>query len=600
MAESNTTSSTPAPDAGEAPVERAPAELKTGAEESAPEPTKESIEQEANGAEEKSADNPTAQEDKKESSDAPAEPAETSAESGDAKKSDEGAATPAESQPAAVPEANGTPPSTKKSSKRKSTGGDNKSKLNRKKSQSRITHLDAKAGEYYLARLRSFPPWPAIICDEEILPQTLLSTRPVTAQRPDGTYREDYADGGKRVAERTFPVMFLQTNEFAWIPNTDLAPLDPATCKDVSEKGKAKALIAAYHVAAEGNDLAHFKDLLADHQRAIEQEEEERDAQVAAKATAKAEKDAKKNKRKSMEIHDDVEMEDVDEESKQPKSSKKRKKDTEAAEGDEKPAKTPKTGTKLKLTNPKTPTGETGKKAPGSRAKQSANKKGKAAASDESDESRPVSKEPEPQINLEEAKKKREKEVLFVRHRLQKGFISRDHPPKEEEMSQMSGLFTKLEKINDLEVSIIRETKIHKVLRMIIKLPNIPRDEEFNFRKRALDILSKWSSVMDDRSTPAGDKKEKTDKPKANGVRSAKSEPKSEKEDDTKLDSPDQDTPMPDAEEKTEETPVPVKGEAGKEASEPVAETAGDKEKPADDKKAEELEKEKETTEAAD
>jgi hypothetical protein len=160
----------------------------------------------------------------------------------------------------------------------------------------------------------------------------------------------------------------------------------------------------------------------------------------------------------------------------------------------------------------------------------------------------------------------------------------------------MSGLFTKLEKINDLEVSIIRETKIHKVLRMIIKLPNIPRDEEFNFRKRALDILSKWSSVMDDRSTPAGDKKkEKSDNPKANGVRSAKSE----KEDDTKLDSPDQDTPMPDVEEKTEETLAPVKGEAGKETSEPVAETAEDKEKPADDEKAEEPEKEKETTEVA-
>ncbi|KAL5337836.1 hypothetical protein BJX70DRAFT_224726 [Aspergillus crustosus] len=596
MADANTTSSAPAPDAGEAPVDRAPAELKAGAEESVPEATKENTEQEANGAEEKQADSIAVKEDKKDSSDHPAEKPDTSAESADAKKSDEDAAAPAESQPAAALEANGTPSSNKKStSKRKSTGGDTKSKLNRKKSQSRITHLDAKAGDYYLARLRSFPPWPAIICNEEILPQTLLSTRPVTAQRPDGTYREDYADGGKRVAERTFPVMFLQTNEFAWIPNTDLAPLDPTTCKEVSEKGKAKALVAAYHVAAENHDLAYFKDLLTDHQHAIEQEEEERDAQAAAKAAAKAEKDAKKNKRKSMEIHDDVDMEDAAE-SKQPKSSKKRKKEAET-EGDEKPAKTPKTGTKLKLTTPKTPTGETGKKASGSRAKQSASKKGKAASED-SDESRPVSKEPEPQINLAEAKKKREKEVLFVRHRLQKGFISRDQPPKEDEMSQMSSLFTKLERINDLEVSIIRGTKIHKVLRMIIKLPNIPRDEEFNFRKRALDILSKWSSVMDDRSTPAGDKKkEKADKSKANGVHGAESELKSEKEDDTKLDSPAEDTPMPDVDEKAEETPVPVKGGVGKEASAPAAETEEDKEKPTEEKS--EKQEEKEATETA-
>ena len=76
-----------------------------------------------------------------------------------------------------------------------------------------MTNLNAKPGEYYLARLRSYPPWPSIICDEEILPQTLLGTRPVTAQRSDGSYREDYAEGGKRAHERTFPVMFLETNE---------------------------------------------------------------------------------------------------------------------------------------------------------------------------------------------------------------------------------------------------------------------------------------------------------------------------------------------------------------------------------------------------
>jgi hypothetical protein len=78
------------------------------------------------------------------------------------------------------------------------------------------------------------------------------------------------------------------------------------------------------------------------------------------------------------------------------------------------PAKTPKTGTKLKLTTPKTPTGETGKKAAGSRAKQTASsKKGKAAANEDSDESSPPAKEPEPKVNVEEAKKKREKEGMF-------------------------------------------------------------------------------------------------------------------------------------------------------------------------------------------
>lgn len=117
----------------------------------------------------------------------------------------------------------------------------------------------------------------------------------------------------------------------AWIPNTDLTPLDPASCKDVPEKGKSKLLLAAYAVAAEGHDLQYFKDLLADHQRALQQELEEQEAQQAAKEAAKAEREAKKNKRKSMDIVDDLEdidMEDADE-PKKAKTSKKRKKDAE-------------------------------------------------------------------------------------------------------------------------------------------------------------------------------------------------------------------------------------------------------------------------------
>jgi PWWP domain len=116
-------------------------------------------------------------------------------------------------------EANGSPAtSSKKQSngKRKSTGGipEHKSKkLNKKKSMQKITHLDAHPGDYYFARLKSYPPWPSIICDEDMLPPSLITTRPVTTKQQDGTYRADYADGGKKAHERTYPIMFLQTNE---------------------------------------------------------------------------------------------------------------------------------------------------------------------------------------------------------------------------------------------------------------------------------------------------------------------------------------------------------------------------------------------------
>lgn len=74
-------------------------------------------------------------------------------------------------------------------------------------------NLDAKPGDYFWARLKGYPPWPAIICDEDMLPESLLGTRPVTAMRPDGTYRTDYEDAGKNARDRTYAVMYLGTNE---------------------------------------------------------------------------------------------------------------------------------------------------------------------------------------------------------------------------------------------------------------------------------------------------------------------------------------------------------------------------------------------------
>ena len=131
----------------------------------------------------------------------------------DAEEAGEAATTGSSS---AAPPMNGTPSVAKRasmggSSKKKSSAvPEHKSKkLNKKKSKP-LTNLDAKPGQYYIARMKGHPPWPSIICDEEMLPPSLLNTRPVTAQLPDGNFKKpEYADGGKRAYERTFPIMFL-------------------------------------------------------------------------------------------------------------------------------------------------------------------------------------------------------------------------------------------------------------------------------------------------------------------------------------------------------------------------------------------------------
>lgn len=104
-------------------------------------------------------------------------------------------------------------PTAKGKARRKSTADSKGKTLSKKASKARLTHTEAKPGDHFLVKLKGFPAWPAIICLESMLPNALQTSRPVTAARSDGTYTEAYADGGKRVNDRSFPVMYLSTNE---------------------------------------------------------------------------------------------------------------------------------------------------------------------------------------------------------------------------------------------------------------------------------------------------------------------------------------------------------------------------------------------------
>lgn len=70
-------------------------------------------------------------------------------------------------------------------------------------------------------------------------------------------------------------------------------------------------------------------------------------------------------------------------------------------------------------------------------------------------------------------------------------------------MADMSQYFTQLEGYADLEPQIIRVTKIHKVLRAVLKLSSIPKDEEFNFKKRSTELLDAWNAAIEGNAAPA-------------------------------------------------------------------------------------------------
>lgn len=111
-------------------------------------------------------------------------------------------------------------------------------------------------------------------------------------------------------------------------------------------------------------------------------------------------------------------------------------------------------------------------------------------------------------------------------------------------MLPMSEFLAKLETFPDLEVNIIRATKINKVLKAILKLDTIPKEDEFKFKSRSQALLDKWNKILAADGTPAasttngvngtsGDAAAK-DKETTNGVKEAVA--------DEKADSPPKDT----------------------------------------------------------
>ncbi|KAI0176260.1 hypothetical protein GGR52DRAFT_571226 [Hypoxylon sp. FL1284] len=472
-------------------------------------------------------------------------------------------ATAAEAEPAVSGD------KAKSQARRKSAGDAKTKKLNKKASKAKVLHVDAKPGEHYFAKLKGFPLWPVIIAEEDMLPHSMLTSRPVTAARPDGTYREDFADGGKRIQDRTFPVMYLHTNEFSWTTNTDLSELDPSTVAGMVTNKMRKDLQSAHVLAAEQNSLDYYKNVLREF-------EEQRLAKLEAKKAkgAKAKKLAKAAE--PADEDEDVEMADAEDAfdaepvEKKPKTKKRKADDDASSLQRPEPAKKP----KIKLTN-STAKASNGVQSPAPKESSKASK-AKAKADSKKEKETPVPKEPE--LSPEEKAVRKEKEILFLRHRLQKGLLLRDQEPKEEEMKSMSEFLAKLETFPDLEVKIIKATKINKVLKAILKLETIPKEDEFQFKPRSQTLLDKWNALVaaadaagpGSSSAPAPTNGVNGGKNGTDGTKETSTDLKAEPEhEDSKADAPEQEA-------KDEATLEKDAGDENADASEAVNTSAGE------------------------
>lgn len=64
-------------------------------------------------------------------------------------------------------------------------------------------------------------------------------------------------------------------------------------------------------------------------------------------------------------------------------------------------------------------------------------------------------------------------------------------------METLAKYISSLEGLPDLEPRVIRLVKIDKVLKAILKLEDIPKEDEFHFRGRCERLLEKYHETLD-------------------------------------------------------------------------------------------------------
>ncbi|KAK3373635.1 hypothetical protein B0T24DRAFT_624118 [Lasiosphaeria ovina] len=113
-----------------------------------------------------------------------------------------------------------------------------------------------------------------------------------------------------------------------------------------------------------------------------------------------------------------------------------------------------------------------------------------------------MSEEP---LSLEKSDRREEifrQSILFLRYKIQKALLT---PPDGSEirasvMASTSGLLQRLEEARPIDASILKCTKIHKVMKGITKLnpDTIPGEEEYRFISRARHLLDMYMKVLAD------------------------------------------------------------------------------------------------------
>ncbi|WVQ84486.1 hypothetical protein IAT38_006638 [Cryptococcus sp. DSM 104549] len=136
---------------------------------------------------------------------------------------------------------------------------------------------------------------------------------------------------------------------------------------------------------------------------------------------------------------------------------------------------------KAKVAEPEESKAKKVKAAPAPKA--AAEKKKQPASKADADDADPLSKDPECS------------KVKDWRHRLQKAFLG-GSMPSEDEMKQHDELFKTIEAYEGMSIEALTYSKIGKVMKKMVTLPAIPKNDEYKITERASKLMRQWSEFI--------------------------------------------------------------------------------------------------------
>lgn len=326
-------------------------------------------------------------------------------------------------------------------------------------------------GDVVLAKVKGYAPWPAMVLSDESLPEGVVAARP--KNRPE-----------------VHCVRFFVDSTYAWNSLTDLKPLSPEDATAYLEKKKSskrdKSLNAAYEVAANPPSLDDF----------LKQIQEPPAPKKRARKSAAAADDKAEPKR-------------------QKKAATGSAGGAEAGTGAGTGAKTGTKASGLDTTSSNSSnSGAKGRSKKSNKDKDNDNDKADENANGEEKEDDKKRED----LAFSSHTATREKQVYQIRIDLQKKFLGSEKP-QQSDFALMDRQLSLLEHNSDLEVSIIRKTRVNKVLKMIAKMTDIPGENDYHFASRARALVDRWS--QHEPTPDAGVDSDSKDTKKANATSGA-------------------------------------------------------------------------------